>query len=63
MELITVCIVITLVVAGWFALFIKTQGVKEGIIIAVLIPVIIVTVVSVFVYIFYSFGVVIDRIS
>ena len=62
-ELITVCIVITLVVAGWLAMCIEMQGVKEGVKIAIIIPVLFIVIISMAVYIFYSFGVVIDRIS
>ena len=34
-ELITVCVVLGLLVAGWFAVCIDAQGIKEGIKMAV----------------------------
>ena len=54
-ELITVCIVLGLLVAGWFAACIDAQGVKEGIKMAIGIPVMIATVLAIFIYVAYSF--------
>jgi len=57
-ELITVCIVITLVIAVWFAACIDAQGVKNGIVMALGLPVLFVSMAAAFIYVIYSFGVV-----
>ena len=54
-ELITVCIVLGLLVAGWIAACIDAQGVKEGIKMALGIPVMIISMLSMFIYVGYSF--------
>jgi len=55
-ELITVCVVLGLLVVGWLALCIDAQGIKEGIKMAVGVPVMIISVLAVFIYIGYSFN-------
>ena len=54
-ELIIVCIVLGLLVVGWVAVCIDAQGVKEGIKMAIGIPVMIVSMLSAFIYVGYSF--------
>ena len=55
-ESITVFVVLTLIVVGWFALCIDAQGVKEGLKMAVLFPIMIVVILSAFGWVFYSFN-------
>ena len=63
-EYITVGIVLTLAFAGWLALCIDTrESLKEGLLMAIGVPAMSVGVVAIFIYIIYSFGVVIERFS
>jgi len=55
-ELITVIVILSLVVSAWFALFIDQHGVKEGVKLAVFVPAILITVLSVVIWVIYSFG-------
>lgn len=57
-ELITVCIVLGLLVDGWFAVNIDNLGVRDGIKVAIGIPVMIATVLAIFIYVGYCFSVV-----
>jgi hypothetical protein len=57
-ELITVYVVLGLLVAGWFAACIDAQGVKDGIKMAVGIPLMIISMLALGGYILHSFIVV-----
>ena len=59
-ELITVCIVIALLIAAWLAICIDNEkNVVKGVKLAIGLPFMVVVMVSAFVYVIYSFNVVI----
>jgi len=55
-ELITVFTVITLIILGWIALCIDARGMKEGVKMAIGLPIMIVVLISAIVWIGYSFA-------
>jgi len=55
-ELITVFTVITLIILGWIALCIDARGMKEGVKMAIGLPIMIVVLISVLMWIGYSFA-------
>ena len=53
-EYITVFVILALIIVGWLALCIDAQGVKEGLKMAIGLPIMIVVVLSAFIWVGYS---------